>query len=183
MDTGNKICAFVTCFAVLGLAAIFFIANVVEDRNVLAENAVNSEAPVIKIGNGDEKVQFLGTIQDTPEATNNPTQEPTSEPTSETFESLGIFKITAYCACEKCCGKADGITASGSYVKEGRTIAADTSVLPFGTTVLINGHLYTVEDRGGAVRGNHVDIYMASHQEALEYGVQYHEVFLTQKSK
>jgi 3D (Asp-Asp-Asp) domain-containing protein len=92
--------------------------------------------------------------------------------------SLGEYKLTAYCACEKCCGKTDGITASGVKAVEGVTIAADTKVLPFGTEVIIDGHEYTVQDVGGAIKGNRIDIYFDSHQEALEFGVQHKEIFM-----
>ena len=91
--------------------------------------------------------------------------------------SLGKYKLTAYCACKKCCGKTDGITASGVKAKEGVTIAADTRILPFGTKVIIGGHEYTVQDRGGAIKGNRIDVYFDSHQTALEFGVQYKEIF------
>lgn len=91
-------------------------------------------------------------------------------------ESLGVYKITAYCGCAKCCGKTDGITASGTHVTAGRTIAAPPEI-PFGTQIIINGHTYTVEDRGGAIRGNRIDIYFETHEEALKFGVQYVEIF------
>lgn len=61
-------------------------------------------------------------------------------------------------------------TASGTRATAGRTIAADTSVLPFGTKVMINGQIYTVEDTGGAIVGNRIDIFFNSHQDALEFG-------------
>lgn len=83
---------------------------------------------------------------------------------------MGMYETTAYCACVKCCGKTDGITASGKLAKAGRTIAADTSILPFGTEIYIEGHKYVVEDRGGAIKGKRIDIYFDSHDEALEYG-------------
>ena len=57
-------------------------------------------------------------------------------------------------------------TASGAPTVEGVTIAADPSI-PFGTKLKINGHVYTVQDRGGAIRGNHIDIYVSSHSKAL----------------
>lgn len=96
------------------------------------------------------------------------------------LKSLGKFKITAYCSCSKCCGKSDGITASGTKATAGRTIAAPSN-FKFGTKLIINGHEYTVEDRGGAIKGNRIDIYFDSHQEALDFGVQYIEVFIENK--
>jgi len=95
----------------------------------------------------------------------------------EKYTNMGTYKITAYCNCKKCCGKTDGITASGVKASENHTIAAPSN-FPFGTKLLINGIVYTVEDRGGAVKNKTLDIYFDSHQEALDYGVQYHEVFL-----
>lgn len=90
--------------------------------------------------------------------------------------SLGTYKLTAYCGCAKCCGKSTGITASGARAKSNYTIAAPSN-LAFGTKIEINGQLYTVEDRGGAIKGNRIDIYFSSHSEALKFGVQYKEVF------
>ena len=92
-------------------------------------------------------------------------------------ESLGVFKLTAYCGCAKCCGNNDGITASGTKVTAGRTIAAP-SRFAFGTQLEIDGYIYTVEDRGGAIKGNRIDIYFNSHKEALAFGVKNKEVFL-----
>ena len=94
------------------------------------------------------------------------------------LRSLGTFKITGYCPCSSCCGKSNGVTASGKRATAGRTIAADTSKLPMGTKVVINGHTYTVEDEGGGVRGNHIDMFFSSHSAALQWGVRYVEVFV-----
>ena len=84
-------------------------------------------------------------------------------------ESLGTFRITAYCGCSKCSG-GHNKTASGTTPTQGRTIAADTSILPYGTQVVIDGIVYTVEDCGSGVNGNHIDIFFATHEAALTYG-------------
>ena len=77
---------------------------------------------------------------------------------------------SAYCACVKCCGKINGITASGTKATAGRTIAAPKNY-PFGTKIEIAGMgTYVVEDRGGAITGNKIDIYFDSHAEALKFG-------------
>ena len=91
-------------------------------------------------------------------------------------KSLGTFKLTAYCACSKCCGKSNGITASGVKATAGRTVAVDSSI-PFGTKLIIDGHTYIAEDRGGAIKGKKIDIFFNTHQEAINFGVQYKEVF------
>jgi len=95
--------------------------------------------------------------------------------TSGTSGKSGVYKVTAYCACNYCCGKTDGITASGTKATANRTIAAP-STFAFGTKVVINGITYTVEDRGGAIQGNRIDVYMDTHTEALQWGVRYLEV-------
>lgn len=80
---------------------------------------------------------------------------------------LGNFTITYYCACEICCNKADGITATGTPVIEGQTIAVDPSVIPYGTRVIIGGHVFTAEDCGGAIKKNHIDVYVNSHEDVI----------------
>lgn len=87
------------------------------------------------------------------------------------------YVITAYCPCVKCCGKSNGITASGIKAVEGVTVAADTNILPFGTKIIIDGvGERIVQDRGGAIKGNRIDLYFDSHQEALNFGKQTKEV-------
>lgn len=86
------------------------------------------------------------------------------------------YVITAYCPCVKCCGKTDGITASGEKAVEGVTVAMDKSI-PFGTKIYIYGvGERIVQDRGGAIKGNRIDLYFDSHQEALNFGRQTKEV-------
>ena len=93
-------------------------------------------------------------------------------------ENLGTFKLTYYCACEICCDVETGITATGAPVVEGRTIAVDPRVIPYGTQVIIGGHVFTAEDCGGAIKENRIDIYVNDHATALELGVNYADVHL-----
>ena len=88
------------------------------------------------------------------------------------------MEVTAYCPCKKCCGKyAQGITASGKRVSYngGKFVAADRK-FAFGTKMQIpgynNGRAVEVLDRGGAIKGNKLDVYFDSHQEALVWGRQ-----------
>lgn len=85
------------------------------------------------------------------------------------------WTATAYCACKRCCGKSDGITASGRKATENRTVAVNW--LRFGTRLLIDGKTYVVEDRGAVSHfgskkkpKKRVDIYFLSHAEALRFG-------------
>lgn len=86
------------------------------------------------------------------------------------------FVITAYCPCVKCCGKNDGITASGVKAEQGVTVAMDKSI-PFGTIIYIDDiGERVVQDRGGAIKGNRIDLYFSDHQSALIFGRQTKEV-------
>lgn len=95
---------------------------------------------------------------------------------TESGECIGTFTITAYCGCKKCSG-GNSKTASGTTPTEGRTIAADTSVLPYGSQVVIDGVVYTVEDCGSGVKGNHIDIFFSTHAKALAYGTKTVKVY------
>lgn len=98
------------------------------------------------------------------------------------LKNLGEYTVTHYCSCSICCGAwAENrpiddngqeivLTASGAKAEVGKTIAVDPEIIPWGTTVIINGHEYTAQDSGSAVQGNHIDIYCGSHQEASELG-------------
>jgi 3D (Asp-Asp-Asp) domain-containing protein len=112
------------------------------------------------------------------------------EPARKAKPKIYTLEVTAYCACGKCCGwkrnwygapvysygpnkgkhKVVGLTASGVKAKKG-TIAADTSIFPFGTVMYIEGYGYgTVEDRGGAIKGEKIDLFFPRHSEALRWG-------------
>ena len=107
--------------------------------------------------------------------------------------SLGNFKLTAYCSCSLCCGKwannrpvdenGNEIVygAIGERLKEGYSIAVDPTVISYRTEVIINGRTYKAQDCGGAIKGNRIDVYFEDHQAALNFGVQYAEVFLVEK--
>ena len=90
------------------------------------------------------------------------------------WESLGTWKLTAYCPEECCNGSNAHRTASGEPMVVGETVAVGH--LPFGTRLLIDGHEYTVTDRG--VKGEHVDILHETHKAAQRFGVQYKQVFI-----
>ncbi|MBL9147124.1 MAG: 3D domain-containing protein [Phycisphaerae bacterium] len=86
--------------------------------------------------------------------------------------------VTAYSPDERSCGdSADGITASGYSVltNGGRMVAADTSILPLGSMIAVPGYdageVVPVLDRGGAIKGNRLDVLFATHEEAIQWGV------------
>jgi len=101
------------------------------------------------------------------------------------WESIQM-RVTAYCPCRKCCGKySDGVTACGHKIQPGDTFVAADRRYPFGTEMLIpgysNGRPVKVLDRGDAIKGNRLDVFFATHQEALEWGVKYLEVNVRHK--
>ena len=89
-------------------------------------------------------------------------------------EYLGTFTLTAYCNCAACNGSAGNPTASGVMPTSGHTVAMGG--VDFGTKLLINGTVYTVEDRGTPY--GHVDIFFDTHEEALDFGMGSADVYL-----
>ena len=97
------------------------------------------------------------------------------------YNSETKWRVTAYCSCEKCCGRfSDGYFASGKLCYVG---AVANNWLPFGTKVVIDGITYVVEDRGSKKyfgtkkeKRKAIDIYFEDHQEAKNFGVQYLKV-------
>lgn len=86
---------------------------------------------------------------------------------------LGDFKLTHYCVetHEHICGTGTGLTATGTYVTARRTIAVDPTVIPYGAEVYIEGYGWRVaEDTGGAINGNHIDIAVDNHSQAMSMG-------------
>ena len=105
-------------------------------------------------------------------------------PSTPVYMSMGMCKITAYCRenYPHICNNGDSTyTATMTTPTPGRTIAVDPSMIPYGSEVIINGHIYIAEDCGGAVKGNRIDILFATHQEALDFGIQYAEVYVKEK--
>ncbi len=90
--------------------------------------------------------------------------------------TVRTLNTSAYCSCAKCCGKTNGITASGAKASAWYTVAAGKGY-KIGTVIYIpalankpNGGWFVVQDRGGAISNSKLDIYMGSHSSALQYG-------------
>ena len=76
------------------------------------------------------------------------------------------FSATAYCK--------GATTASGVTPRTG-IAAADPALLPVGSVVQIDAEsphagIYTIMDTGPAIQGRHIDIYMWSCRDALQFG-------------
>ncbi|MDO5564345.1 MAG: 3D domain-containing protein [Eubacteriales bacterium] len=109
----------------------------------------------------------------------------------EKGELIGSFKLTGYCPCAKCNGRYSTTTYSGATTRVNHTVATDKTVIPMGTYIIMEGasgdtvHLYDglhkAEDIGGGVKGNHLDVFCATHEEARQVtnkGYQYANVYL-----
>ncbi len=85
--------------------------------------------------------------------------------------SLQRVIVTGYCSCPVCCGSnATGVTASGKKAQLG-TIAADTSIFPFGTKLNVPGYGDgVVEDTGSRVKGYRIDVWFPTHEQAVKWG-------------
>ena len=102
-----------------------------------------------------------------------PAQEPLRLDQAHVLEGV---TITHYDVCSKCCGKTDGITASGAHATPYSTVAVDPSVIPLGAVLLVDYgdgaglRRYRAEDTGGAIKGSRIDLCVGSHAEAQQLG-------------
>lgn len=93
---------------------------------------------------------------------------------------LGTFKLTAYCPCRSCSKNWGRLTSSGAIAAASHTVAVDPKVIPIGSKLLINGTVYTAEDIGSGVKGNHIDIFYDNHGTARQFGRRTADVYLIQ---
>lgn len=122
-----------------------------------------------------EPVQVINTAIASETAIELPIEEETE------WKSLGIFTTSGYCKEDYphiCNDGNPHTTALGTTPTVGRTIAVDPSVIPYGTEVMINNHIYIAEDCGTAIKGKRVDILYETHNEAYCHGMQQVEVFI-----
>jgi len=124
-----------------------------------------------------------------PAVEQNPVQEVTA---AQENTNLGLFTAFAYCLCIICTEEWSHEhpvnqddphftqrTASGTVPTPGRTIAVDINIIPLGTHVYVQGLGWRIaEDRGGAIRGNTLDILKSDHDAALRWGVRQVEVYI-----
>lgn len=178
-------------FAMLPFIAGFMLGYWVHGEPTAAE----SPAIQTQTGEKDYPAIFCEATEKADTVETGAEGEPLDPNESENIEAallakatkLEDVKMTAYCICEKCCGKspdhpAYGITASGRKARPDVSVAVDPSIIPLGSDVLIDygdGKLqyYVADDKGGAIKGNRIDVCKESHQAALEFGVKYATVY------
>ncbi len=157
---------------VVGYTAGTSYANDSSRLILLGATAANTKA--VSHANQNESTTKVG-VEDTTQ--NNPASK---DKNSEKWVTVRM-RVTAYCPCPKCCGcYSDGITASGHKIHQGDTFVAADKNYPFETEMIIPGYnsgkLVKVLDRGGVIRGNRLDVFFNSHQQALQWGVRYLDV-------
>lgn len=134
-------------------------------------------------GTGTSKVITSGTGEDASDTdtvvAGDAAKPQVSDEAPKQGKSLGMFTTTGYCNCSICSG-GHNLTYSGTVPQANHTLSADLDLFPIGTKLMINGTVYTVEDMGSSVEGNKVDIYYASHEEAIAHGTKQEEVFMVE---
>lgn len=154
----------------LQIVIILCICTISVDIKALANVKPTVEHKTVYVKETTQKTETEGAAETT--ATPPAVTEAGPEEDVPEYDEM-TFTATAYCPCAKCCGKCDGITATGTKATAGRTIAVDPSFIPYGTEIIIAGNTYIAEDCGGAVKGNNrVDIFFDTHAEALQFGRQ-----------
>ena len=158
----------ILCVVIAGIGAAFAIAGVKEEQT---EKVVPTVPPAVAepLDNEGESTPTV------PVQYEDPLESEKIEAALD-WHYIEDCELTAYCPCPACWGKDNGITATGTVAQEGVTIAVDPDVIPLGSWVEIDGHTYHAEDVGGAVNGNHIDIYFNSHDAAWDFGHRYANV-------
>ena len=176
------------CIALLCLALLIILASVLLNVYLFGKLTQAEQ-------NASEALRIAKETQTVVESILDKEGEPTYEVKAVSYSSGKPMTVTAtaYCSCPKCCGvwsedhpsrigtDYEQTTYTGTEPTEGRTIAVDPDVIPLGSEVIIDGKTYVAEDIGGAIKGNHIDIYFDSHEEALEWGKQEIEVIVVEK--
>lgn len=165
---------------ILTLAVLTLFCLICSVSTKQASTSKNTHESGAKIDFTDQSIILQTEVQKPIETATEPPKQP------KTIELVA----TAYCSCKKCCGKwAENrptdehgtgfvFTATGTQAIQGRTIAVDPTVIPYGTKLLIKGaegipdNIYIAEDCGGAIKGNRIDIYFCDHSAAWRFGVQ-----------
>lgn len=147
------------------------------ERTILSETIIKE--PVNKIVQVNKKVTARASTERKTTTTNNPAQAASTALAKKVAGKTPVvkkFNTSAYCSCKKCCGKTNGITSSGAKASSWYTLAAG-SAYPIGTVIYIpyfkdkpNGGWFVVQDRGGAISNNRLDVYMGTHSGALQFG-------------
>lgn len=154
-------------------------SEVILSSEVALDNETNSSNDITLADNKNESrtnlvAQTTNSVT-TSEITSRSSEVSRTEVKKETSNNneWKTTTATAYCPCAICCGKTNGITASGKKATANHTIAASSKTYKLGTKIEIKGMgTYVVEDRGGSNIENkgYIDIFYNTHSEALAFG-------------
>ena len=138
-----------------------------------------SEKPSVTKQSSPTEMASLASLPTPKKTVIVPKSEVTQKPANE-WQTVRM-RVTAYCPCARCCGQyADGMTACGHVIEAGDAFVAADKRYAFGTEMMVPGYdqgrTVRVLDRGGAIRGDRIDVFFHSHQEALEWGVKHLDV-------
>ena len=153
------------------------------DAEAQARAAAQAKADAEAKKKAEEEAKALATLITAPVAARSvsySTDYLATDAIKANATALGNYKLTFYCPCERCNGALGASkTASGATPAEGRTIAVDSSIIPLGSRVYIEGYgTFIAEDTGSAIKNSKIDIFVSTHERAEELGVQYANVYL-----
>lgn len=146
------------------------------ERSIISETVISE--PVDKVIQVKKSISNRSSVSTPPRTTEGSTASSVSLAKSVEGKTpvKKTFNTSAYCSCSKCCGKQTGITSSGKKASSWYTLAAG-SAYPIGTIIYIpyfkdkpNGGWFVVQDRGGAIKNSKLDVYMGTHNQALQFG-------------
>lgn len=161
----------------LGSTVTAYAAENSAETDMQAQESSDSSSQTIIVGAAT--AEKLAAKTDSQENDNsNETSDHTADTANSGLISLGIFKTTGYCPCYQCSEGWGRHTCTGAIASSNHTVAVDPRVIPYGSKLMINGTIYTAEDRGGGVRGNHIDIFYDTHSQTRQHGSRQAEVFL-----
>lgn len=162
------------CIAIMLLAVAIVFALVMACGNASAEETYI----VVPVEVIEPEAEPITCEAEAPETDEN---ELIEQALLENAVKIENVTMTHYCICRKCCGKSPddpgyGVTASGRKATPYVSVAVDPDVIPLGSDVLVDYgdgeiHYYRADDIGGSVKGNHIDLCVGSHQEAIDLGV------------
>lgn len=164
-------------YKIVGMFIIstILVINIVKQNAEIIRNTENLKSVIVKQIQPN-KIYNLSNISFIPEINTPPK-------VTETY--LGSFSATAYCIenyYHICNDGTPHVTATGGEPVPLQTIAVDPSVIPLGSKLRIKNEnidiIVTANDKGGAIKGNKIDIANTTHQLALEWGRQNVDVWI-----